>query len=83
MKAKTETKNGYIYFAYEDYYGVQFGSWAAAEKNGEGPLYLVGYFYSYYYYRNEPIDEMRLKSRPTIGAVKQFIKDCKECIMEE
>ena len=82
MKAKTETKNGYIYFAYEDYYGTQFGSWSDAEKNGEGSLYLVGYFHSYYYNMTEAIDEMRLKSRPTIGAVKQFIKDCITFIKE-
>jgi len=83
MKAKTETKNGYIYFAYEDYYGNVFRSWSELEEKGEGLLYLVGYFHSYYYNMTEAIDEVCLGERPTIGAVKQFIKDCKEFVMEE
>ena len=80
MKARTKTKNGYIWFGYEDYYGERFGSYDEAIKEGEGSLYLVGYFRSDYWDGSEPIDELQLNERPSIGQVKEFMQDCKDFI---
>jgi len=83
MKARTKTKNGYIFFVYEDYYGTRYGSYDEAVEKGDGTLYLVGYFHSNYWNGSEAIDELELNGRPTIGQVKEFIKGCKEFIEQE
>lgn len=82
MKARTKMANGEIFFAYEDYYGNRFGTWHDIAQKGEGSSYLVGYFQSYYAGCIEPIDEMFLTGRPSIGIIKKFINDCKK-FMEE
>ena len=82
MKARTKMANGEIFFAYEDYYGNRFGTWHDIAQNGEGVSYLVGYFHSYYYNRSEPIDEIVLTGRPSIGIIRKFINDCITFIKE-
>lgn len=80
MKAKTKTKNGYIFFVYEDYHGTRFRSWNDIAWGGDGVSYLVGYFHSYYWNGSEPIDELVLTGRPSIGEVKEFMQRCKDFI---
>ena len=80
MKARTKTANGEIFFVYEDYYGNRFRSWHDIAQNGEGCSYLIGYFHSNYWNGSEAIDELVLTGRPSIGIVKQFMKDCKTFI---
>lgn len=77
MKARTRLTNGEIFFAYEDYDGTRFGTWKDIALNGRGPCYLIGYFVSYYAGCVEPIDEMFLAGRPTVGMVRNFIENCK------
>ena len=77
MKSRTKIEGGEIFYAYEDYDGNQFGTWKELARNGRGPCYLVGYFYSYWFNRSERIDEMFLPGRPTIGIVRRFIESCK------
>ncbi len=78
MKAKTYTGQGYIYFAYEDFNGIPFGNYNELDKDGIN--YLVGYHYSYYYGCAEPIDELRIRRKPTTKQVKEFISRCKQII---
>lgn len=76
MKARTRIGNCEVYFTYEDYYGNQYGSWRELASRADGPMYLIGYAYSPYYNYREPIDEMSVEKKPSIGAIKGFIKNC-------
>lgn len=82
MKARTKYRNGYIFFVYEDYDGTKYRSWGKAFGDGYGPIELIGYFHSYYYNINEPIDTLPCPGRPTLRTVKQFINHCKK-VMED
>lgn len=82
MKARTKCRNGYIFFVYEDYDGTMYRSWEKAFGDGYGPIELIGYFHSYYYNINEPIDTLPCPGRPTLHTVKQFINHCKK-VMED
>lgn len=82
MKARTKTKNGVIWFVYEDYFGQRFRSYDDLIRDGEGCKYLIGYFYSNYWNGSEPIDELELKERPTSDKVRKFIENCKRIIEE-
>lgn len=82
MKAKTFTGQGYIYFVYEDYYGIRYDSFNELRRElaVDTPCYIVGYHYSYYYGCSEPIDELRIKRKPTTKQVREFITRCKKII---
>lgn len=76
MKARTYNGNGFVYFAYEDYDGIKYGNYTQAKKQGRKPIYLVGFFHSFYFNSSEPIDKLKLESKPKIGQVKRFMTGC-------
>ena len=80
MKAKTFTGQGYIYFAYEDYDGERYNSYAEMKQYGRKPFSVFGYHYSYYYGNEEPIDELELSRKPNTKQVREFITRCKKII---
>ena len=88
MRCKTKIDCGEgnicsIYFTYEDYGGSKYGSYDEMKENGRKPFYIIGYLHSSYWNSYEPIDELHLSKRPTIGQVKKFITHCKKVIMED
>lgn len=80
MKSKTFTGQGYIYFVYEDYDGERYNTYAEMKRYGRKPFSVFGYYYSYYYGNEEPIDELELSRKPTTGQVREFITRCKKII---
>lgn len=91
MKAKThylkEDNHYEVYFTYEDYYGGEtFRSFSKMQKDGEVPNMeskcgtLVGWLYSHYWGTLERIDIMELRRKPTRAEIRQFIRDCNNCV---
>ena len=85
MKATTQTGVGInrcsLYFCYEDYNGdFGFTSYADAQEQLGEDVYLTGFLHNYYYNCTERVDSIRLTERPTVQLVKQFIRQCKQCL---
>lgn len=82
MNAITRIGKCTVSFAYEDAYGNRFGTWHDIAHKGRGTSHLVGYAYSSWFNREELIDAIVLSGRPSIGMIKEFIRNCKK-IMED